>query len=129
MISITSLRSKVFEKIVAGKLSHFLESNSLLPSSQFSYCTGLGTRAFASIGSPSTGCFGQGHGGKLNFSAAFDTVSHYGLLHKLRSIGIGGQLLSIVSAFLSDSMGSACIWMAMSGHQLMLFRECPRVSF
>ena len=42
-ISTTPLLSKVFEKIVAGKLSNFLESNSLLPITQFSYRRGLRT--------------------------------------------------------------------------------------
>ena len=42
-ISITPVLSKVFEKIVAGKLSHCLESNSLLPTLQFLYRRGLGT--------------------------------------------------------------------------------------
>ena len=42
-ISIISILSKVFEKIVAGKLSHYLESNSLIPPSQFSYRRGLET--------------------------------------------------------------------------------------
>ena len=36
-ILITPLLSKVFEKIVIEKPSHILESNSLLPPSQFSY--------------------------------------------------------------------------------------------
>ena len=35
--------------------------------------------------------------------AAFYMVSHFGLLHKLRSIGVGGQFLSNVSEFLSDT--------------------------
>ena len=38
---------------------------------------------------------------KLNFSAAFNRVSHCGLL-KLRSIDVGRQFRSIVSEFLSD---------------------------
>ena len=42
-ISITPLLLKVFEKIVAGKLRHFLESNSLFPPSQFAYRSGLET--------------------------------------------------------------------------------------
>ena len=42
-ISITLLLSKVFEKIVTGKFSHSLKSNSLLHPSQFSFCRGLGT--------------------------------------------------------------------------------------
>ena len=42
-IAITSLLSKVFEDFVAGRRSHFLESNSLLPPSQFSSRRGLRT--------------------------------------------------------------------------------------
>ena len=33
---------------------------------------------------------------QLNFSAAFDRVSHFGVLYKLRSMRVGGQFLSIV---------------------------------
>ena len=43
-VSITSILSRVFEKNVAGKLSYYLESNSMLPLSQFSYRRGLKTR-------------------------------------------------------------------------------------
>ena len=39
---------------------------------------------------------------QLDFSAAFDRVSHCGLLYKLRSIGIGRQFLPIVSVFVID---------------------------
>ena len=42
-LSITLLLSKVAEKIVAGKVSYFLKSKSLLPPSQFSHRRGLGT--------------------------------------------------------------------------------------
>ena len=38
---------------------------------------------------------------QLDFSAAFDRVRHCGLLYKLRSIGVGGQFLSVVSEFFS----------------------------
>ena len=39
---------------------------------------------------------------QLDFSAAFDRVSHTGLLFKLKSIGVGGSVLFICSEFLSD---------------------------
>ena len=38
----------------------------------------------------------------LYFSAAFDRVSHCGLLFKLKSIGVGGRVLSICREFLSN---------------------------
>ena len=38
----------------------------------------------------------------LDFSAAFYRVSHSGLLFKLKSIGVGGSVLSICTEFLSD---------------------------
>ena len=37
---------------------------------------------------------------QLYFSAAFDIVSHSVLLFKLKSIGVGGSVLSICSGFL-----------------------------
>ena len=37
----------------------------------------------------------------LDFSAAFDRVSHSGLLFKSKSIGVGGGVLSICREFLS----------------------------
>ena len=39
---------------------------------------------------------------QLDFSAAFDRVNHCDLLHKMISIGVGGQFLSIVLEFLCD---------------------------
>ena len=42
-VYIKSILSKVFEKFMAVKLSHFLEGSSLLPPSQFSHRRDLGT--------------------------------------------------------------------------------------
>ena len=39
---------------------------------------------------------------QLVFSAAFDRISHCGLLYKLRSISVGEQFLPIVLEFHSD---------------------------
>ena len=38
----------------------------------------------------------------LDISKAFDRVWHAGLLHKLKSYGISGQILSLISSFLSN---------------------------
>ena len=38
----------------------------------------------------------------LDISKAFDRVWHAGLLHKLKSYGISGQIFGLVSSFLSN---------------------------
>ena len=42
---------------------------------------------------------------QLDFSAAFDRVSHCGLLFKLKSIGVGGSVLSICKEFSNRRQG------------------------
>ena len=39
---------------------------------------------------------------QLDFNETFDRMSHSGLLFKLKSIGLGGSVLSIGTEFLSD---------------------------
>ena len=39
---------------------------------------------------------------QLDFTAAFDRVSHSGLLFKLKCIGVGGSVLSICKEFISN---------------------------
>ena len=38
----------------------------------------------------------------LDISKAFDSVWHAGLLHKLKSYGISGQIFGLISSFLSN---------------------------
>ena len=38
----------------------------------------------------------------LDLSKAFDRVCHAGILHKLKSYGISGQILGLISYFLSN---------------------------
>ena len=40
----------------------------------------------------------------LDISKAFDRVWHAGLLHKLKSYGISGQIFGLVSSFLSNRL-------------------------
>ena len=79
-ISITPVLSKVFEKIVSGKLSHFLERNSMLLLSQFSYRRGLGTcDALLTLSHTLQVALDRGMEGnlvQLDFSDALDRVSH-----------------------------------------------------
>ena len=47
----------------------------------------------------------------LDTSKAFDRVWHVGLLHKLKSYGISGQIFGLISSFCSNS----CLPMVLDG--------------
>ena len=77
-----------------------------MPAAQFAYWKGLGCtdalltishylQKFQDLGMES-------YIVQLDFSAAFDRVSHSGLLFKLKYIGVGGSVLSICTEFLSN---------------------------
>ena len=89
-----------------NKLSSFCENHGFLPTAQFAYRKGLGcTDALLTIShhlqkSLETGM--ESYIVHLDFSAAFDRVSHSGHLFKLKSIGAGGSVLSICREFLSN---------------------------
>ena len=103
-ISITSFLSKVFEKIVAEKLSHICGKEQSISSFSVFVSWGLGTCDTLLTLSLHV-ALDRGMDGRpvqLNFSLAINMVSHCGLLYKLRSMDFGGQFLTIVSEFLSD---------------------------
>ena len=105
-ISITPILSKVYEKLVSHKLASFYENYGLLPVAQFAYRKGVGcidallTIYYHFQKSLDAGM--ESYIVQLDFSAAFDRVSHSGLLFNLKSIRVGGCVLSICREFLSD---------------------------
>ena len=105
-ISITHILSKVYEKLVSHKLYSFCEKFVFFPAAQIAYRKGLGcTDALLTTcnhlqKSLDTGM--ESYIVKLNFCAVFSRVSHSGLLFKLKSIGVGGSVLSICREFLSN---------------------------
>ena len=105
-ISITPILSKVYEKLVSHKLSCFCLKYGLLSAAQFAYWKGLGcTDALLTIShhlQKSSDAGMESYIVQLDFGAALDRVSHSGLLFKLKSIGVGGSVLSICTEFLSD---------------------------
>ena len=91
-ISIISVLSKVFERLVSVCLGRFMERSGMLPTTQFAYRKGLGTcdaLLFTSLTLLSA--LGSGQDARIvqiDFSAAFDRVNHLGILYKLCSVGI-----------------------------------------
>ena len=104
--SITSVLSKVFERLVSVRLGRFMEYSGVLPTTQFYYRKGLGTcdallclshTLQSALESAQEARIGQN-----NFSAAFDRVNQWGILYRLCSVGIGCFVLSILTQFLSN---------------------------
>ena len=104
---ITPILSKVYEKFVSHKLPNFCEKCGYLPAAQFAYMTDWAALADAlfsishhhqeSLDAGMESCIVQ-----LNFSTAFDGVSHSSLSSKFKSIGVGVSVLSVCREFLSS---------------------------
>ena len=103
-ISITPVLSKVFERLLAKRLSSYLRP--FLPETQFGFKKGLGTSdALLMLVHEMQSALDRSHECRLvslDFSAAFDSVSHKGLIFKLQSVGVGGKVLNILSDFLTN---------------------------
>ena len=100
-IFITSVLSKVFERLVSVRLGRFIERSGVLPTTQFAYRKSLGScDAFCVCVTYTAKCIGEWQDSRIvqiDFSAAFDRVNHQGILYKLCSVGIGGSVLSILT--------------------------------
>ena len=106
LILITTVLSKVFERLIALCFGSFLERSGALSSHQHSYRKGLGT-CDALLEIICTGQLELDRGGDLelvqiDFSAAFDRVNHGGLVFKLREAWFGGLILKLFQNFLSS---------------------------
>ena len=103
-ISITSILSKVFECLVSVRFGRFMERSGVLPTTQFAYRKGLGVcDAHLCLSHTLRSALDSGQEARIiliDFSAAFATVKHQGILYKLCSVGSGGSVLSILTQFL-----------------------------
>ena len=106
LISLTHILSKIYERLISPRLCCFMEHSGLFPSHLYAYRKGMGTwNALLDIV-----CAVQSElDGRrelllmqLEFSAAFDRVSHRGLFFKLRDAGIDGPILAFLDDFLSE---------------------------
>ena len=89
----------------------------MLPTTQFGYRKGLGTcDALLCVSHTLQSALESGQEARIvqiDFSSAFDRVSHQGILYRLSSVGIGGSVLSVLMQFLSNrSQFVFCGWMS-----------------
>ena len=107
-ISITSVLSKVFERLRLVRLGRFVKCSCMLPTTQFAYRKGLGTcDALLRVSHTLQSAMESGQDSRIaqvDCSAAFDRVNYQGILYKLCSAGIGGSVLSILTPFLSNRL-------------------------
>ena len=97
--------SKVFEKLVNNRIVDDLEKCGLFSDFQDRLRSSRSTADLLTVVSDRiTSAFnrsGATRAGARDISKAFDRVWHAGLLHKLKSYGISGQIFSLISSFLS----------------------------
>ena len=107
-VSLTPILMKVMEKIVRGNIVTFLTENNLFNPSQHGFMKGRSCLSallsvydelINNLSNCQPSCIDMIY---LDFAKAFDKVDHGVLLHKLKSMGITGDLGNWLLNFLSD---------------------------
>ena len=105
-VSLLSVVSKVFQKLVNNRIVDHLEKCDLFSDFQYGLRSCRTTADLLTVVSDriarAFNRSGATRAVALDISKAFDRVSHAGLLHKLKSYGISGQIFGLISSFLSN---------------------------
>ena len=105
-VSLLLICGKIFERLIFNELLNFLLENNLISPNQSGFKPGDSCiNQLLSITHKIYNSFDEGLEVKsvfLDISKAFDKVCHKGLLFKLSQNGISGNLLDLLSSFLSD---------------------------
>ena len=105
-VSLLSVVSKVFEKLVNNKIVDHLEKCGLYSDFQYGFRSSRSTADLLTVVSDRIArAFNRSRATRavaLDISKAFDRVWHAGLLHKLKSSGISDQIFQLISFFLSN---------------------------
>ena len=105
-VSLLFVVSKVFEKLVNNRIVDHLEKSGLFSDFQYGLRSSQSTADLFTVVSERIGRAFNRSGATqamaVDISKAFDRVRHAGLLHKLKSYGISGQIFGLISSFLSN---------------------------
>ena len=105
-VSLVSVVSKVFEKLVNNRIVDHLEKCGLFSDFQYGFRSSQSTADLLTVVSDRIArAFNRSAATRavaLDIFKAFDRVWHAGLLHKLKSCGISGQIFGLISSFLSN---------------------------
>ena len=107
-VSLLSVVSKVFEKLVNNRIVDHLEKCGLFTDFQYGFRSSRSTADLLTIVSDriarAFNRSGSTRAVSLDISKAFDRVCHAGLLHKRKPYGISGQIFGLISSFLSNTL-------------------------
>ena len=105
-VSLLSVVSKVFEKLVNNGIVDHLEKCSLFSDFQYGFRSFRSTADLLTVVSDriarAFNRSGATRAVALDTSKAFHRVWHAGLIHKIKSYGISGQIFGLISSFLSN---------------------------
>ena len=105
-VSLLSVVSKVFEKLVNNRIVDNLEKFGLFSDFQCGFRSSQSTADLLTVVSDriarAFNMSGATPAMALDISKAFDRVWHAGLVHKLTSNGISGQIFDLICSFLSN---------------------------
>ena len=115
-ISITPVLSKVYEKVISCRMICHLIQEGVFPGRQFASRSGSGTcDLLLTLDHVLQNSLDDVRVVQLDFSAAFDCVNHFGLIYKMKSVGVGGPVLSALEQFLSSRRHTVCVDCGVSG--------------
>ena len=114
-VSLLSVVSKVFEKLVNNRIVDHLDISGLFSDFQYGFRSSRSTADLLTVVSDriarAFNRSGATRAVALDISKAFDRVWHAGLLHKLKSYGVSDLIFDLISSFLSNSQ----VWMVLGG--------------
>ena len=107
-VSLLSVISKVFEKLANNRIVDHLEKCGLFSDFQYGFRSSRSTAGLLTVVSDRiTRAFNRSGATRavaLDISKGFDRIWNTGLLQKLKSYGISGQIFGLISFFLSFSL-------------------------
>ena len=105
-VSLLSVVSKVFEKLVNNRIVDHLEKCGLFSDFQYGFRSSRSTADLLTVVSDRIArAFNRSEDTRpaaLDISKAFDRFWHAGLLHKLKSYRISSQIFGLISSFLNN---------------------------
>ena len=105
-VSLLSVVSKVFEKLVNNRIVDHPEKCGLFSDFQYGFRSSRSTADLLTVVcdriARAFNRSGATRAVALDISKAFDRVWHASLFHKLKSYGISGQIFGLISSFLSN---------------------------